>query len=105
MSARANLAVEQGVPLPQTQAMCLATSTNRAHQKGPAAGWKTPKFEYVNGYKFVETDGRTFRVYDGSDEVGEDSHILVRPRHMPDLSARAMRRYQAILVHVPNLTC
>ncbi len=35
-------------------------------------GWKTPKFEYVDGYKFVETDGRTFRVYDGSDEVSED---------------------------------
>jgi len=35
-------------------------------------GWKTPKFEYVNGYKVVETDGPTFKVYDGSDQVGED---------------------------------
>jgi hypothetical protein len=35
-------------------------------------GWKTPKFEYVNGYKVVETDGPTFKVYGGSDQVGED---------------------------------
>lgn len=40
--------------------------------KGSVMGWKTPKFEYVNGYKVVETDGPTFRVYDGSDQVGED---------------------------------
>ena len=35
-------------------------------------GWKTPKFEYVNGCKVVETDAPTFKVYDGSDQVGED---------------------------------
>lgn len=34
--------------------------------------WKTPKFEYVNGYKIVEIDGPTFRVYEGSDQVGDD---------------------------------
>ncbi|GGG23301.1 hypothetical protein GCM10010924_61020 [Rhizobium wenxiniae] len=26
----------------------------------------------VNGYKVIETDGPTFKVYDGSDQVGED---------------------------------
>lgn len=35
-------------------------------------GRKTPKFEYVNGYKVVETDGPTFKVYDRSEQVGED---------------------------------
>jgi len=29
-------------------------------------GWKTPKFEYVNGCKIVEIDGPTFQVYDGN---------------------------------------
>lgn len=35
-------------------------------------GWKTPKFEYVNGYKIVEIDGPTFQVYEGSNQVGDD---------------------------------
>ncbi len=35
-------------------------------------GWKTPKFEYVNGYKIVETDGPTFTVYDGALRLGDD---------------------------------
>ncbi len=34
--------------------------------------WKTPKFDYVNGYKVVETEGPTFKVYDGSEQVGGD---------------------------------
>jgi hypothetical protein len=35
-------------------------------------GWKTPKFEYVNGYKVVETDEPTFKVYDGDRQLGDD---------------------------------
>lgn len=35
-------------------------------------GWKTPQIEYVNGYKIVETDGPTFKVYDGDRQLGED---------------------------------
>lgn len=35
-------------------------------------GWKTPKIDYVNGYKVVETDGPVFRVYDGASQVGDD---------------------------------
>lgn len=35
-------------------------------------GGKTPKFEHVNGYKVVETDGPTFKIYDGADQIGED---------------------------------
>jgi len=35
-------------------------------------GWKTPKFEYVNGYKVVEVDGPIFRVYDNESQVGDD---------------------------------
>ncbi|MDH6266112.1 hypothetical protein M2360_001508 [Rhizobium sp. SG_E_25_P2] len=34
-------------------------------------GWKTPKFEYVNGYKIVELDGPAFQVYDGDRQVLE----------------------------------
>ena len=35
-------------------------------------GWKTPKFEYVNGYKIVEVDGPAFKVYDGGGQLGDD---------------------------------
>lgn len=35
-------------------------------------GWKTPKIEYVNGYKIVELDGPVFKVYDGTTQVGDD---------------------------------
>ena len=35
-------------------------------------GWKTPKFEVVNGYKIVEVDGPTFKVYDGTLQLGGD---------------------------------
>ncbi|CDZ32876.1 Hypothetical protein NGAL_HAMBI1145_15650 [Neorhizobium galegae bv. officinalis] len=35
-------------------------------------GWKTPKVEYVNGYRIVELDGPTFKVYDGARQLGED---------------------------------
>lgn len=34
-------------------------------------GWKTPKFEYVNGYKIVEVDGPAFKVYDGDSQLGD----------------------------------
>ena len=34
-------------------------------------GWKTPKFEYVNGYKVVEIDGPAFQVFDGDRQLGE----------------------------------
>lgn len=35
-------------------------------------GWKTPKFEYVNGYKILEVDGPTFKVYSGPLQLGSD---------------------------------
>ncbi len=35
-------------------------------------GWKTPKFEVVNGYKIVEVDGPTFKVYNGTLQLGDD---------------------------------
>ena len=35
-------------------------------------GWKTPKFEYVNGYKIVEVDGPAFKVYDGDLQIGDN---------------------------------
>jgi hypothetical protein len=35
-------------------------------------GWKTPKIEYVNGYKIVEVDGPVFRVYEGDRQLGDD---------------------------------
>ncbi|QND44569.1 hypothetical protein HB780_01825 (plasmid) [Rhizobium lusitanum] len=34
--------------------------------------WKTPKIEYVNGYKIVEVDGTIFKVYEGDRQLGED---------------------------------
>ena len=34
--------------------------------------WKTPKIEYVNGYKIVEKDGPVFKVYDGTLQLGDD---------------------------------
>ncbi len=35
-------------------------------------GFRTPKFEYVNGYKIVEVDGPTCKVLDGDRQLGED---------------------------------
>jgi len=35
-------------------------------------GWRTPKFEYVNGYRVVEHGGPAFRVCDGDRHLGED---------------------------------
>ncbi len=35
-------------------------------------GWKTPKIEYVNGYKIVEREGPIFKVYDGDRQLGDD---------------------------------
>lgn len=35
-------------------------------------GWKTPKIEYVNGYRIVEVDGPIFKVYEGDRQLGED---------------------------------
>ncbi len=35
-------------------------------------GFRTPKFEYVNGYKIAEVDGPTFKVLDGDRQLGED---------------------------------
>jgi hypothetical protein len=35
-------------------------------------GWKTPKFEYVNGYKIVEVDGPAFKVYEDDLQLAED---------------------------------
>lgn len=35
-------------------------------------GWKTPKVEYVNGYKIVEVDGPSFKVYAGDRQLGDD---------------------------------
>jgi hypothetical protein len=35
-------------------------------------GWKTPKIEYVNGYKIIEVEGSAFKVYEGGRQLGED---------------------------------
>lgn len=35
-------------------------------------GWKTPEIEYENGYKIVEVDGPSFKVYEGDSQVGDD---------------------------------
>jgi hypothetical protein len=35
-------------------------------------GWKTPKIEYVNGYKIVEVDGPSFKVFEGDRQHGDD---------------------------------
>jgi len=35
-------------------------------------GWKTPKIEYVNGYKIIEVEGPTFRVYADDRQLGDD---------------------------------
>lgn len=35
-------------------------------------GWKTPNVEYVNGYKIVEVDGPSFKVYEGDRQLGDD---------------------------------
>jgi hypothetical protein len=40
--------------------------------EGLLMGWKTPKFEYVNGYKIVEREGPTFKVFDGDQQLGDD---------------------------------
>ncbi|MDQ0322021.1 hypothetical protein QO002_004227 [Pararhizobium capsulatum DSM 1112] len=33
--------------------------------------WKTPKFDYVNGYKIIEIDGPAFQVSDDDGPLGE----------------------------------
>lgn len=40
--------------------------------EGLPMGWKTPKFEYVNGYKIVELEGPTFKVFDGDRQIGDE---------------------------------
>lgn len=35
-------------------------------------GWKTPKYEYVNGYRIVEVDGPAFKVFQGERQFGDD---------------------------------
>ncbi|MGQ3215366.1 MAG: hypothetical protein ACT6U0_00170 [Shinella sp.] len=35
-------------------------------------GWKTPKIEYVNGYKIIEVEGPTFKVFEGNRQLGDD---------------------------------
>jgi hypothetical protein len=35
-------------------------------------GWKTPKIVYVNGYKIIEVEGPTFKVYEGDCQLGDD---------------------------------
>jgi hypothetical protein len=35
-------------------------------------GWKTPKFEVVNGYKIVEVAGPAFKVYGDGPQLGDD---------------------------------
>jgi hypothetical protein len=57
-------------------------------------GWKTPKFEYVNGYKIVEVDGPSFKVYGGDLQLGDDfpyfgeaaAHANSMPRRVPSES-------------------
>ena len=35
-------------------------------------GWKTPKVEFVNGYKIVEVEGPAFKVFEGDRQLGDD---------------------------------
>lgn len=35
-------------------------------------GWKTSKIEYVNGYRIIEVEGPSFKVYDSGRQLGED---------------------------------
>jgi hypothetical protein len=35
-------------------------------------GWKTPQIEYANGYKIVEVDGPSFKVFEGDRQIGDD---------------------------------
>jgi hypothetical protein len=44
----------------------------RDSEKEADMRWKTPKVEFVNGYRIVELEGPTFKVYDGDRQLGED---------------------------------
>jgi hypothetical protein len=54
-------------------------------------GWKTPKIEYVNGYKIVEVEGPAFKVFDDNGQLGDDfpysgeaaAHAKSLPRRDP----------------------
>lgn len=52
-------------------------------------GWKTPLIEYVNGYKIVEVDGPSFKVYEGDRQVGDDfpysGEAMAHANSLPEL--------------------
>jgi len=50
----------------------LQMTVNIGPKREASMGWKTPKFEYVNGYKIVEIDGPAFIVYDGDRKLADD---------------------------------
>lgn len=47
-------------------------ATDGGPTEGLPMGWKTPKFEYVNGYKIAELEGRSFKVFDGDRQIGDE---------------------------------
>ena len=59
-------------------------------------GWKTPKVEYVNGYRIVELEGPTFKVYDGDRQLGEDfpysGEAAAHAKSLPTLDFPALSR-------------
>ena len=57
-------------------------------------GWKTPKIEYVNGYKIIEVDGPAFKVYEGDRQLGDDFPYFRRsccPRELPSKAGSSTR--------------
>lgn len=60
-----------------------------------AVGWKTPKIEIVNGYKIVEVDGPTFKVFDDDLQLGTDfpysGEAVMFARSLPKGSAMPPR--------------
>jgi hypothetical protein len=51
-------------------------------------GWKTPKVEYVNGYKIIEVEGPTFEVYDGARQIADFSYPSEAASHARSLPMR-----------------
>ncbi|MBF2714550.1 hypothetical protein [Agrobacterium vitis] len=54
-------------------------------------GWKTSKIEYVNGYKIVEVDGPSFKVFKGDQQLGDDfpysGEAAAHARSLPKLNS------------------
>jgi hypothetical protein len=51
-------------------------------------GWKTPRVEYVNGYKIIEVEGPLFRIYDGNLEIADFPYPSEAASHAKSLPPR-----------------